>query len=149
MRKLEQRLRNAWVAGRPRSENNSSITINRELQGAELRLFGNLIAVRDLSGTDLVLWTLAGWNTLTTRSRLTNIMDARPLRSNYRFVDPDAWYMQTASMVKVSPIAYTLSRIGWENLRNDRRRSLGLPPLDAEPVCLSNDDLALIDIGIY
>jgi len=73
MRKIEQILSNAWNNNKGIIISNSAVINNGdELQ---LVLFHNVIAKKDLS-TGKVEYTLAGWNSPTTRSRLKNVIGA-------------------------------------------------------------------------
>lgn len=71
MRKIEQQLKAAWQAGQPLYISNSSVVPDDD-GGVSLSLHGNRIAHKDSDG--VVRFTLAGWNTLTTRSRLNNVI---------------------------------------------------------------------------
>ena len=79
MRKIEKLLREHWLNGRPIKISNSKITVCGRMSDAggshlkiSLILFGHEIATR-IWGDDTFIFTLAGHNTLTTRSRLRNV----------------------------------------------------------------------------
>lgn len=65
MRDIERLIGNAWNAGRSRTIKNT------RTDGTSVYLHDNKILERQKDGR--VLWTLSGWPTVTTRSRLRNI----------------------------------------------------------------------------
>ena len=75
MRKIEQRLKRAWNNNETIRISNSSIELNFN-RFLTLKLFGNVIAVKDIK-TNIEYFSLAGWNTITTKSRLRNVLDIR------------------------------------------------------------------------
>ena len=98
MKVIERKLKNAW-------DNNQLIEISNSAIRSEgddvlgLYLFGNLIATKAVS-TGVVSWSMAGWNSLTTRSRLNNVLGVGVYQVKYipycgkDAVDPYAWYSQ-------------------------------------------------------
>jgi hypothetical protein len=105
MRVIERKLRTAWL-----SDNNDGIAISnssvrtrcagpRTSPYRSLCLFGNEIARRYFD-TGNVYFTLAGWNSVTTRSRLNHILDLRLFCKDFTpYIAPrreciaDAWYL--------------------------------------------------------
>jgi hypothetical protein len=95
MRKIEQQLRAAWQLGPPLNISNSAVTQN----GKEIRLvlFGNVIAERHYDKPGFS-FTLAGWNTPTTRSRLKNVLGLDVYNKGKqpywgdRVISPSEWY---------------------------------------------------------
>lgn len=78
MRTIEKNMNAAISAGRNWAAGNTSVTfVNNEVQ---VRLHGNLIAVRDAAG--VWRYSLAGWNTTTTRSRL-NALGCNVTQKNF------------------------------------------------------------------
>lgn len=69
MRKITQDIANAWVAHKPRQIGNTMT------DGESVWLHGNLIA-RRLENPLAWEFTLAGWNTVTTRERLNGLLRA-------------------------------------------------------------------------
>ena len=69
MRKITKDIANAWVARKPRQIGNTMT------DGKSVYLHGNLIATRH---DNPLRWdfTLAGWNTVTTRERLNGLLSA-------------------------------------------------------------------------
>ncbi len=68
MKSVEKRIKAAFEAGR-------NLTVgNTRTDGKAVYLFGNLIILKTEAGE--VLFTLAGWNTVTTRSRVNAIVGA-------------------------------------------------------------------------
>ncbi len=68
MRQVTKQIREAFEQGTAKKVGNT------EPDGQTVWLHGNEIVKRDPSG--LVLWSLAGWNTVTTRERVNGIADA-------------------------------------------------------------------------
>ena len=68
MRKVTQQIKDAFEQGKPRKIQNT------ETDGKTVWLHGNAIVKRDPDG--LVRWSLAGWNTPTTRERVNGIANA-------------------------------------------------------------------------
>jgi hypothetical protein len=68
MRKVTEQIKHAFFLG-------ESLTVgNTTTDGTSVFLHGNEIIRRDSS--ELILWTLAGWNTPTTRERINGILNA-------------------------------------------------------------------------
>ena len=89
MRKITQQIKQAF-------ERRESKTIgNTTTDGNTVWLHGNAIVKRDPDG--FVRWTLAGWNTPTTRGRVNGIANAgvRCVRSvpvvNNQIINPSNW----------------------------------------------------------
>ena len=68
MKKVTEKIKAAFEVGKALKVGNT------ETDGKSVWLHGNEIVKRDPSG--LVLWSLAGWNTVTTRERVNGIADA-------------------------------------------------------------------------
>tara|TARA_Y100000356_G_C11131086_1_gene220099 strand:- start:238 stop:519 length:282 start_codon:yes stop_codon:yes gene_type:complete len=68
MRQVTKQIREAFEQGTAKKVGNT------RTDGQTVWLHGNEIVKRDASG--LVLWSLAGWNTVTTRERVNGIVDA-------------------------------------------------------------------------
>ena len=92
MRKVTEKIKEAFKLRK-------SLKIgNTETDGETVWLFGNPIVKRDQSG--LVLWSLAGWNTVTTRERVNGIVDAgvrqvkgRPVLANGHKIVATDWFV--------------------------------------------------------
>lgn len=100
MRKVEQRLKAAWEAGRNCSERNSRVEVFPPTGRVSLYLFGNEIARRYI-GESTTYWTCSGWRTHTTASRLRNVVGAN-LR-NMRTIDPYVWYFNGSTSDEAHP----------------------------------------------
>ena len=74
MRKIESSMIAAIRAGRPFCQGNTRVGPLGEGLGTGVWLHGNLIA--EISGPNGTRWTLAGWNTQTTRSRIRALANA-------------------------------------------------------------------------
>tara|TARA_A100001037_G_scaffold116072_1_gene105619 strand:+ start:1424 stop:1708 length:285 start_codon:yes stop_codon:yes gene_type:complete len=68
MRQVTKQIREAFEQGTAKKVGNT------ETDGQTVWLHGNEIVKRVASG--LVLWSLAGWNTVTTRERVNGIVNA-------------------------------------------------------------------------
>ena len=68
MRKVTAQIKEAFEQGKPLKVGNT------ETDGKTVWLHGNAIVKRDPDG--LVRWSLAGWNTPTTRERVNGIVNA-------------------------------------------------------------------------
>jgi len=68
MRKVTQQIKHAFEQGTSKKVGNT------ETDGKTVWLHGNAIVKRDPDG--LVRWSLAGWNTPTTRERVNGIVNA-------------------------------------------------------------------------
>jgi hypothetical protein len=66
MTQTARTIKQAWEQGKPRTVSNTTT------DGTSVWLWGNKIITRDSEGT--VWFTLAGWNTMTTRGRLHDIV---------------------------------------------------------------------------
>tara|TARA_Y100000592_G_scaffold91752_1_gene152349 strand:+ start:272 stop:565 length:294 start_codon:yes stop_codon:yes gene_type:complete len=75
MRKVTQQIKDAFEQGKSKKVGNT------ETDGQTVWLHGNAIVKRDPSG--LVLATLAGWNTPTTRERVNGITGLGIYQSNF------------------------------------------------------------------
>lgn len=69
MRKVTKEIKEAFEQGKAKKVGNT------ETDGQTVWLHGNAIVKRDPDG--LVRWSLAGWNTPTTRERVNGIANAR------------------------------------------------------------------------
>jgi hypothetical protein len=96
MRKVTEQIRNAFNAG-------TSLKVgNTETDGQTVWLHGNAIVKRDADG--LVRWSLAGWNTPTTRERVNGIANANV--SQFKFepvlngevIDENDWFATPNSL---------------------------------------------------
>lgn len=76
MKKIERLLHDAFWRGLRKKANNTRIMVDGER--VSLELFGNTIARRQLTSS-AIRFTLAGWNTLTTRSRLRSVCELNQL----------------------------------------------------------------------
>ena len=94
MRKIEQRLAYAWNNGIATHISNSAVLVDG--RGVYLTLFGNVIAYRN--NNQEVFFTLAGWNSTTTRSRLKNVLGLRVFQKAYapffesQEIEAGKWY---------------------------------------------------------
>lgn len=88
MRKVEKQIKEAWEAGK-------SLTVgNTRTDGETIYLFGHAIIHREQDGR--IRFTLAGWDTVTTRSRLKIIgagvyHEKHVPKRNGREIPTDAW----------------------------------------------------------
>lgn len=71
MKVIERKLRDAFISNEPLKISNSQVRVS--LQYTELYLFGNCIARKDRLNLSIE-YTLANWNTVTTRARLKNVL---------------------------------------------------------------------------
>ena len=69
MTEISKAIKKAFEQGKKKKMSNT------RTDGTTIWLHGNAIIKRDPDG--LVRWSLAGWNTQTTRERLNNIVNAR------------------------------------------------------------------------
>ena len=93
MRKVTQQIKQAF-------ENRQAKTVgNTHTDGESVWLHGNKIVTRDPSG--VVMATLAGWNTPTTRERVNGITGLSFHQVNFeaclngQIIDPSAWFAKT------------------------------------------------------
>ena len=78
MRKVTEQIKNAFEQG-------TSLKVgNTETDGKTVWLHGNAIVKRDPDG--LVRWSLAGWNTPTTRERVNGIANAGVHQVNFEAI---------------------------------------------------------------
>jgi len=71
MRQIEKKMLAAFKVNKNFKESNTEVLNLAALNGQIwVRLFGNIIAKKDIK-TGLTVYSLAGWDTLTTRSRLS------------------------------------------------------------------------------
>ena len=75
MRKVTEQIKQAFEQGKSKKVGNT------ETDGQTVWLHGNAIVKRDLDG--LVRWSLAGWNTPTTRERVNGIANAGVHQVNF------------------------------------------------------------------
>ena len=92
MRQVTKQIREAFEQGTAKKVGNT------ETDGQTVWLFGNPIVKREPSG--LVLWSLAGWNTVTTRERVNGIVGAgvrqvkgRPVLANGHEIVATDWFV--------------------------------------------------------
>jgi hypothetical protein len=94
MRKTAQKIKEAFDAGRERTVRNT------RTDGERVFLHGNQI-IKRVNGE--VFFTLAGWNTVTTRSRIKEITGAGVGQRNFepvyhgRVINSNKWYLVTES----------------------------------------------------
>ena len=90
MRKVTEQIKEAFEQGKPKKVGNT------ETDGQTVWLHGNAIVKRDFDG--LVRWSLAGWNTPTTRERVNGIANAGVHQVNFEpvlngeVIDPFGWH---------------------------------------------------------
>tara|TARA_A200000159_G_C6997939_1_gene204438 strand:- start:89 stop:403 length:315 start_codon:yes stop_codon:yes gene_type:complete len=93
MRKVTQDIKEAFEQRKAKTIGNTST------DGESVWLHGNKIVTRDKSG--MVIATLAGWNTPTTRERVNGITGMNfhqvnfEARLNGHEIDPFAWFVKT------------------------------------------------------
>ena len=102
MRKITQRIKKAFEQGK-------SLKIdNTETDGQTVWLHGNAIVKRD--GWGVIEWSLAGWNTPTTRERVNGITGAGVHQVNFEpvlngeVIDPSDWHF--CNQVKPKPTVF-------------------------------------------
>lgn len=78
MRKVTQQIKSAFESRQPLSVGNT------RTDGNTIWLHGNAIVKRDPDG--LVRWSLAGWNTPTTRERVNGIVNAGVNQVNFEAI---------------------------------------------------------------
>ena len=90
MRKVTQQIKQAF-------KNGTSLKVgNTRTDGQTVWLHGNAIVKRDPDG--LVRWSLAGWNTPTTRERVNGIANANVFQFKFepvlngQVIDPSDWF---------------------------------------------------------
>lgn len=90
MRQVTQQIKQAFEQGK-------SLKVgNTETDGQTVWLHGNAIIKRDASG--FVIWSLAGWNTPTTRERVNGIVNAGVSQVNFEpvlnghIINPSDWF---------------------------------------------------------
>lgn len=97
MRKVTQQIKQAFEQGK-------SLKVgNTRTDGQTVWLFGNAIVKRDPDG--LVRWSLAGWNTPTTRERVNGIANAGVCQFKFepvlngKEIDSSDWFASDESAV--------------------------------------------------
>ena len=96
MRKVTQQIKQAFERGEAKTVGNTTT------DGNTVWLHGNAIVKRDPDG--LVRWSLAGWNTPTTRERVNGIVNAGVHQVNFEAVlngqtiDPSDWFASPNSL---------------------------------------------------
>lgn len=96
MRKVTQQIKEAFERGEAKTVGNTTT------DGNTVWLHGNAIVKRDPDG--LVRWSLAGWNTPTTRERVNGIVNAGVHQVNFEAVlngqtiDPSDWFASPNSL---------------------------------------------------
>ena len=90
MRKVTHQIKQAFESRQP-------LTVgNTRTDGNTVWLHGNAIIKRDASG--FVIWSLAGWNTPTTRERVNGIVNAGVHQVNFEpvlnghIINPSDWF---------------------------------------------------------
>ena len=95
MRKVTQRIKKAFEQGKALKVGNT------ETDGQTVWLHGNAIVKRDFDG--LVRWSLAGWNTPTTRERVNGIANAGVHQVNFepvlngQEINPFDWFASSTT----------------------------------------------------
>jgi hypothetical protein len=96
MRKVTKLIKKAF-------NNGASLKVgNTETDGETVWLHGNAIIKRDPDG--LVRWSLAGWNTPTTRERVNGIANANVFQFKFepvlngQVIDPSDWFASPNSL---------------------------------------------------
>lgn len=96
MRKVTEQIKKAFEEGR-------SLKVgNTETDGQTVWLHGNAIVKRDADG--LVRWSLAGWNTPTTRERVNGIANANVFQFKFEpvlngeVIDANDWFAAPNSL---------------------------------------------------
>ena len=90
MTDISRKIKEAFDQGKKRTISNT------KTDGKTIWLYGNAIIKRDPDG--LVRWSLAGWNTQTTRERVNNIVNAgvRQVKGepvlNGQIIDSSDWF---------------------------------------------------------
>ena len=90
MRKVTEQIKQAFF------ERKAKTIGNTHTDGESVWLHGNEIIKRDSSG--LIFWTLAGWNTPTTRERINGILDVGVHQKNFEpvlnghTIDESDWF---------------------------------------------------------
>ncbi len=96
MRKVTQRIKKAFEQGKPLKVGNT------ETDGQTVWLHGNAIVKRDPDG--LVRWSLAGWNTPTTRERVNGIANANVFQFKFEpvlngeIIDSSDWFASNTKL---------------------------------------------------
>lgn len=96
MRKVTKQIKEAFERGEAKTVGNTTT------DGNTVWLHGNAIVKRDPDG--LVRWSLAGWNTPTTRERVNGIVNAGVHQVNFEAVlngqtiDPSDWFASPNSL---------------------------------------------------
>jgi hypothetical protein len=96
MRKVTEQIKNAFEQG-------TSLKVgNTKTDGKTVWLHGNAIVKRDPDG--LVRWSLAGWNTPTTRERVNGIANAGVHQVNFeailngQIINPFDWFASNTKL---------------------------------------------------
>ena len=98
MRKVTEQIKQAFESRQRKSVGNTMT------DGQTVWLHGNAIIKRDPDG--LVRWSLAGWNTPTTRERVNGIVDAGVHQVNFepilngQEINPNDWFAAPHSVGK-------------------------------------------------
>ena len=96
MRKVTQQIKEAFERGEAKTVGNTTT------DGNTVWLHGNAIVKRDPDG--LIRWSLAGWNTPTTRERVNGIVNVGVHQVNFEAVlngqtiDPSDWFASPNSL---------------------------------------------------
>lgn len=96
MRKVTQQIKKAFEQGKPLKVGNT------RTDGKTVWLHGNAIVKRDPDG--LVRWSLAGWNTPTTRERVNGIANAGVYQHKFEpvlngeIIDSSDWFASNTKL---------------------------------------------------
>ena len=96
MRKVTEQIKQAFEQGTSKKVGNT------ETDGQTVWLHGNAIVKRDFDG--LVRWSLAGWNTPTTRERVNGIANANVSQCKFepvlngQVIDSSDWFASPNSL---------------------------------------------------
>ena len=96
MRKVTEQIKQAFEQGKSKKVGNT------ETDGNTVWLHGNAIVKRDPDG--LVRWSLAGWNTPTTRERVNGIANANVFQFKFEpvlngeVIDENDWFATPNSL---------------------------------------------------
>jgi hypothetical protein len=102
MRKVTQQIKQAFEQGKARKIDST------RTDGKTVWLHGNAIVKRDADG--LVRWSLAGWNTPTTRERVNGIVNAGVYQKNFepmlngQVIDSSDWF--ASNTAKPDPLVF-------------------------------------------
>lgn len=104
MRKIERRIKSAWDLGVPCRIDNTQVRVDSI--NVDLYLFGKHIATRRRNTADSTWFSMAGYGTSTTRSRLNNVVTVGIRQQNHvqlwgdRAIITGSWYNLTTGECK-------------------------------------------------